>query len=401
MLGLGRPEWSNALFDEVIPAAVASLCPSATYWSSSPSGGSLPFHVNEGDGHYFGYGPYLREAADVRASAVRFASETLAIANVPSPASVDRISCGPSGAGHHPAWKAAVPRDNGASWDFEDVRDHYVAKMFGVDPLTVRYEDPERYLALGRAASAELMTRAMNEWRREQSSCNGALVWTLRDLRDGAGWGVCDSAGEPKSAYFALKRVLGPVALLATDEGLNGLALEIVNETQSSLDCSLRVSLYRDAVETATATTRAVVGARSHTGFAAEEVLGGFSDITYAYRFGPLAHDVVVATLESSTGDRLAETFYFPGGAPSQRSERVLTARIERIDADECVLSVMAARGAFAIEIDARGWDVDDNYFHLAPGRERRVRIRQRAYGGRVMVVSALNASETVRVAIP
>ena len=114
------------------------------YWPSSPSGGALPFHVNAGDGHYFGYGPYLRPASDVRASAVRFASETLVSSNVPEPSFVDRMSCGAAGAGHHPDWKRGVPRDNGSGWDFEDVRDHYVKEIFNVDPVAVRYSAHDR-----------------------------------------------------------------------------------------------------------------------------------------------------------------------------------------------------------------------------------------------------------------
>ena len=203
---------------------------------------------------------------------MRFASETLAVANVPSPAAVERLACGASGAGHHPSWKAGVPRDNGASWDFEDVRDHYVSRMFGVEPAAIRYADPERYLALGRVASAELMTRALTEWRRAASSCNGALVWTFRDLRPGAGWGILDSEGDPKSVYFALKRVLGPISLLATDEGLNGLALEIVNDTPSAFDGTLSVSLFHETVEVKNASAAVSVAPRGHTLLGADDV---------------------------------------------------------------------------------------------------------------------------------
>ena len=77
-----------------------------------------------------------------------------------------------------------------SGWDFEDVRDHYVRLLFGVDPSDLRARDVERYLALGRVATGEAMLRTFAEWRRPGSSCRGGLVWFARDSRPGAGWGV-------------------------------------------------------------------------------------------------------------------------------------------------------------------------------------------------------------------
>ena len=115
-------------------------------------------------------------------------------------------------------------------WDFEDVRDHYVNLLFGVDPNAVRDEDPERYLALGRVTTGEAMLAHSPSGGGRDPRVAAALVWFARDFVPGAGWGVIDSTGRPKAAYWYLKRALAPVALIASDEGLNGLWLHAVND---------------------------------------------------------------------------------------------------------------------------------------------------------------------------
>ncbi|WP_216073911.1 hypothetical protein, partial [Acinetobacter baumannii] len=87
----------------------------------------------------------------------------------------------------------------------------YVGLVAGRDPAVLRAEEPERYLDIGRAAPAEVMEAVFAEWRRPGSRCAGGLVWFLNDLAPGAGWGVIDAGGEPKSTYFALKRAFRPV----------------------------------------------------------------------------------------------------------------------------------------------------------------------------------------------
>src|SRR5207248_8354521 len=111
---------------------------------------------------------------------------------------------------HHPRWKAGVPRDAGAGWDFEDVRDHYLRLLFDLDPPALRSVDHERYLELSRAVSGEVMAEVFGEWRRGRSPCGGALVLWLSDLAPGAGWGLLDHGGDPKVAYHYLRRALAP-----------------------------------------------------------------------------------------------------------------------------------------------------------------------------------------------
>ncbi len=63
-------------------------------------------------------------------------------------------------------WKRGVPRDSGAGWDFEDVRDHYLKLLYSVDPVALRYSDTARYWELSRMVSGELMAEVFGEWRR-------------------------------------------------------------------------------------------------------------------------------------------------------------------------------------------------------------------------------------------
>jgi beta-mannosidase len=251
MLGLDPTLWETDFLTERAPRAVADQ---AIWVGNSPVGGALPFRVGEGVAHWFGVGGYRRPLSDVRTSNVLFASECLAFAN-------------PSSKGD---W---VPRDNGATWDFADVVDHYAHTL-----------DRPRETVVG-----DLMAHVFGDWRRAESPNRG-------DLRPGHGWGVLESDGTPKPPYHALAKILAPQAIWFTDEGLDGVHLHVANDRSQRWTGTLRLTVGSEELEVP-------VDVEDYWTADVEGLLGRFVDASYAFRFGDPQVTRITAELGSVTAE--------------------------------------------------------------------------------------------------
>lgn len=404
MFGAERERWITPLFAEVIPRLADDLAPELPYWTSTPTGGSLPFHTSQGPTHYYGVGAYLRPLEDARTAGVRFTTECLGFAHVPEDETLAELT--PAGAvpPHHPAWKAGVPRDSGVGWDFDDVRDHYLEERWRVDARLLRSHDLERYLALSRVVSAETTARAFDLWRDPTAPCDGGLTWFLRDLRPGAGWGMLDSAGRPKAVYHALTRAWAPRTVRLLDRGLDGLKALVFNDRPEPLRAALELLVLSDR--------GAVVAEHSEPldlpphGDAARDVeglLGRFLDPTYSYRFGPLRHEAIVARLLDVDADRLlAEDVYRPVVAPLPTVSSLDTDVTENGDGSLTV-TLSTSRILCAVRVEARGYRPDDAYFWLTPGRSRSITLERTTDSDRSFrgFVGALNLDGELRLPKP
>ncbi|HEY5456554.1 MAG TPA: glycoside hydrolase family 2 protein [Acidothermaceae bacterium] len=374
-LGLPAAERHLDLIERLIPELVAALLPGIPYVTSSPSGGDPPTRLDEGVAQYFGVGAYLRPLVDVKLAGVRFAGECLAFAIPPERVTVDDVFGGPTLAGHDPRWKQAVPRDATASWDFEDVRDFYVREIFGVDPMLTRYADPARALDLGRAATAHVFETVFGHWRRPDVACAGALVLAGADLWPGAGWGLVDAYGRPKAPWYALRRLLAPVAVFVSDEGLDGLLAHVVNDTASLLSGRLHVELFDLAGRRVAAESIELeIPARGGRKVPLTSVFDGFRDLNHAFRFGPATYDAVWVGFVD--GDALvADVVHLPlGQARPQLPDVGLTAHARRVG-DGWVLDVATQHLAQWVAIDIPGFRPADSWFHLRPSGTRSVHL--------------------------
>ena len=389
MLGLDPELAAGPLYRTILPAAVAASGADAAYVPNTPWGGRFPFRPDTGVANYYGVGAYRRDISDAALSQVGFSAECLAFSNV----------------GEHDDDLApgGTPRDTGAGWDFADVRDHYLALLYGVDPTGTRWTDVERYLELSRGVTGEVMAEALGIWRAVDSPTRGALLLWLADLEPGSGWGLIDDRGVPKAAYHRLAQALAPQALWLTDEGLGGIDVHVANDRPDPLAATLRVALYRDGqLQVASAQEHVSVPGHGALRLGVEDLLGRFADVNWVYRFGPPQHDLVVAALETADGP-ISQACAFPVGRPlDPRSveDVALTAQLERTAAGAATLSLSAGRVVHGLRIRAAGWRPSVDFLTLEPGRPRTVALASVAGADHEPVVrlTALNVRGSVRV---
>jgi beta-mannosidase len=414
MTGLDPALGRGELFGVLLAQLVRESGIDAVYVPTAPCGGDLPFRTDRGIGTYYGVGCYRLPLEDARRAEVRFACECLAFSHVPARQSVEEMS--PEAperlVGHDPVWKAGIPRENGADWDFEDIRDHYLRLLFGLDAAELRWVDNERYLELSRVLTGEILAEVFGEWRRSASPCGGGLILWLRDLLPGAGWGVIDHRGRPKLAYHHLARALAPVAVWTVDEQLGGVVAHVANDRAAPLSAFLRVALYREQEHVVEQARVAVeLAAHSRQQWNVESVIGHFVDAAWTYRFGPCAHDTIAVTLETDEGaDRsdggariLSQTLRFPAGRPLDREppERLGLAATARAQPDGSLhMTVSSTRVAYAVSITAPGFAASDDGFSIEPGGARAVTLRPRhpdasPQGARI---GAVNLSGRVKI---
>jgi beta-mannosidase len=95
--------------------------------------------------------------------------------------------------------------------------------------------------------------------------------------------------------------------------------------------------------------------------------LGQFFDFTHAYRFGPRAHDVTIATLrDAANGQIVSQTFHLPQRCVSERHDVGLTVAAERT-ANGWQLVIEAKRFARFVHIIDPHYRAAHDWFHLAP----------------------------------
>ena len=175
MLGMPAALWSNALFDEVLPAA----CARAT------AGRALYAAFALGRRHAV---PGRRRASAITTGSARIAAESRRRAARPC-VSPPRASASPTCRTARSRWSPMRPRSCSRTSPSASPTTSGPSGLSKASATTTPRRSttsmsprcattiPSRFLALARATSAEVMEATYAEWRREGSITRGALVW--------------------------------------------------------------------------------------------------------------------------------------------------------------------------------------------------------------------------------
>jgi beta-mannosidase len=205
--------------------------------------------------------------------------------------------------------------------------------------------------------------------------------------------------------------VLAPVAVWLTDEGLGGIDVHVANDRAVPLAARLRISLYRDDRLVDEAFAPVSLGPAEALSHNIETVLGRFVDVSWAYRFGPPAQDLIVASLEPGDAEDtpLSQAFRFPAGRPLQprAAEELGVSAVIEPDGTGARVRVGAERLLYGARLEVPGHVAADDAFCVEPGRQRCIPVAPAGAGAGEAAaeasgagaLTALNLRGRVRIA--
>ena len=199
------------------------------------------------------------------------------------------------------------------------------------------------------------------------------------------------------AALRVASRSLAPLALLLTDEGVNGLDAHVVNDGPHRVEGRIRARLFRDAAIVGEGERAIEVAGHAQLLVHVDALFPGFVDTTYAYRFGPAGHELVHVELLDDEGTVLASAYHLPLGlVRAVESDLGLEASFED---EHRRIRLRARRLALFCALDLDGVTSDDDFFHLAPGEERVIALRPDGSGARVRgTVHPVNQRSATRI---
>ena len=366
---------AKSTYEELLPEVCARLNPATPYWPGSAYGGPSSTDQHIGDRHTWdvwhgNMAPY----DDYPKYEGRFVSE-FGMQSLPSLALLESVTA--------PEERFPASR----------TLEHHNKAEGGPRRLNVYIGDTvpipadlPGYVYASQLVQAEALASAYRGWRRRwgadgRRAVSGALVWQLNDCWPVTSWAIVDSSGQPKPAYYAVKRALKPISVGVTVTG-KGAEVWAVNGTTET--------------QTMTVVLRALTLEGQELGAETREVTLAANEVTELGHFAAehdAASTIVAATLRQD-GNVIAREVRWP------EPFKYLTLpdpglKVEITGANSLSLSVTRpAKGIWLESAPETVWD--DNMLDLLPGEAQTIAVRNLNPAN--LTARWLGAGETVKV---
>ena len=359
--------YGEYLYNVILPEVCSRLDPQRPYWPGSPYGGEDSNSPDVGDRHLWNVGdPPLAAEERVRFSNYaedrgRFISE-FGVLSVTPLETLRRFlpeqDLDPASDGwkYHQNWF-----DMGAV--------EVALRLYWKDPSLLALDE---YAFMSQVIQAEALKLALEHCRRRKFDCSGALYWMLADCwGTSTSWATIDYYLTPKPSYYYVKRAFAPVLLSFVDEE-DSISAWLTNDSPQPVSGHLRVF----SVNMQTGACHEWRADASIEANASHEVARyTLQDIPPNDRSSYVFHGQF-----SSASGVLSRNRHLLAGfhlSDLPMPDVHLTYEIEFLGSTNHVLRVSADQYAWMVYLNA-GSDVwlEDNYFDLLPGKERRIRLR-------------------------
>jgi beta-mannosidase len=339
----------EALFEGVLPAAVAALQPDVPYWPSSPSHGwGRDVAYREGDVHYWGVWWGRAPFETYREKVGRFNSE-YGFQAYPVGATVRAFADTLDEA--NAAFRNHQKHPHGFAWLRE-----YAEMTWGHVP-----DDPALWRFMTQAMQAEGVGMAIAGHRAAKPRTMGTLYWQLNDPWPVVSWSSTDSYGRWKPLHYRVRGLYRPLFAEVQADG-ERLRVRLVSDTLAALDATVIAEAFdTHAGRVRTDTLRAVLPAN------------GTADVPWL-RCADLAVDdarlvVRLRVLDAGGREHLAARSTLASPWRLDLAPPAL-----RVEAHGGGLTLTAARVALGVWLEAPdGATLPANYLDVFPGEPVRL----------------------------
>ena len=352
--------YGEKLILETLPAVLAAEDPQTPYWPNSPYGGADCRDENVGDSHYWNVWHSKEPGSNgdwtnYEKCDTRFSSEF----GFAAPAGLT-------------AWKQSLGTDDltvrsiGSRWHDKTRKGYETYLGF----IQMHFPEPQCFTDLiyyGQCNQALAFAFGIEHWRRRKGRCWGILFWQLNDCWPTHSWAVIDSTGEPKLAYYAIRRAYAPLLLSLRRSGRE-IEAHLVNDTLMEKTGTLSLSLLTfEGEPVSMAEAQATAPANAASGAQLSLAIPSF--------IADAGTDVFVhATFTPETGEPVESFLLLAEPKDLRLADPGLTVQVS-----EHSITIAAQRFAAFVTLSFEGTShqpqFSDNGFHLAPGQSRTLSV--------------------------